>query len=58
MIFFDFVFFKVIYDVDGFLERNCDKLSQDLVGCLLNSNNNFIKDLFIVLILEIGIILE
>lgn len=47
---------QVTYDADGFLERNRDKLSQDLVGCLLNSNNNFIKDLFTASISETGTI--
>ncbi|XP_021346055.1 uncharacterized protein LOC110445656 [Mizuhopecten yessoensis] len=37
---------QVMYDADGFLERNRDTLSQDLIACLLNSNNDFIKDLF------------
>ncbi|KAK3099019.1 hypothetical protein FSP39_025327 [Pinctada imbricata] len=37
---------QVQYDANGFLERNRDTLSADLVGCLLNSNNEFIKDLF------------
>lgn len=47
---------QVTYDAEGFLERNRDKLSQDLVGCLLNSNNNFIKDLFTASISETGTI--
>nr|AAY86556.1 chitin synthase [Atrina rigida] len=37
---------QVTYNADGFLEGNRDSLSSDLVGCLLNSNNEFIKDLF------------
>ncbi|XP_052098286.1 uncharacterized protein LOC127733063 [Mytilus californianus] len=37
---------QVVYNADGFLERNRDNLSSDLVGCMLNSNNEFIKDLF------------
>ncbi|XP_060554144.1 uncharacterized protein LOC132715175 isoform X2 [Ruditapes philippinarum] len=36
----------VTYDANGFLERNRDNLNQDLVSCLLNSNNEFIRDLF------------
>ena len=41
-----FHIFQVTYDANGFLERNRDNLNQDLVACLLNSNNDFIKDLF------------
>jgi hypothetical protein len=37
---------QVTYDANGFLERNRDNLNQDLVSCLLNSNNEFIRDLF------------
>ncbi|XP_062596974.1 uncharacterized protein LOC134258441 [Saccostrea cucullata] len=47
---------QVTYEAEGFLERNRDSLSQDLVGCLLNSNNNFIKDLFTASISETGTI--
>lgn len=36
----------VLYDANGFLERNRDNLNQDLVACLINSNNEFIRDLF------------
>ena len=38
--------YQVTYDANGFLERNRDNLHQDLVACLLGSNNDFIKDLF------------
>ncbi|KAL5004693.1 hypothetical protein ScPMuIL_018149 [Solemya velum] len=36
----------VTYTSAGFLERNRDTLSTDLITCLLNSSNDFIKDLF------------
>ncbi|KAL3866223.1 hypothetical protein ACJMK2_043545 [Sinanodonta woodiana] len=37
---------EVTYNADGFLERNRDNMSQDLVDCLLRSNNDFIQALF------------
>ncbi|KAL4227394.1 hypothetical protein ACF0H5_012837 [Mactra antiquata] len=47
---------EVKYDADGFLERNRDSLNQDLVSCLMNSNNDFIKDLFTASISATGTI--
>lgn len=44
----------VLYDANGFLERNRDNLSQDLVACLMNSNNEFIRDLFTASVPDIG----
>ena len=49
---------QVLYDANGFLERNRDNLNQDLVSCLLNSNNDFIKDLFTASLSETGTISE
>ncbi|ESO87529.1 hypothetical protein LOTGIDRAFT_127716 [Lottia gigantea] len=36
---------KVYYDAEGFLERNRDKLSSDIVNCLVNCQNEFIREL-------------
>ncbi|WAR00736.1 MYO3B-like protein, partial [Mya arenaria] len=49
---------QVTYDARGFLERNRDNLSVDLVTCLLHSNNNFIRDLFTAYRSETGTISE
>lgn len=37
---------SVVYDVDGFTEANKDQLFKDLVVCMQNSQNAFIKALF------------
>ena len=49
---------QVFYDAGGFLERNRDNLNQDLVSCLLHSNNDFIKDLFTAAMSDTGTISE
>ncbi|XP_076101725.1 chitin synthase chs-2-like [Mytilus galloprovincialis] len=36
---------KVEYQVDGMLDRNKDKLSQDFVSCLSESQNQFVRNL-------------
>lgn len=46
----------VVYNANGFLERNRDNLNQDLVSCLMNSNNEFIRDLFTASISATGTI--
>ncbi|XP_048256022.1 uncharacterized protein LOC124134072 [Haliotis rufescens] len=47
---------KVMYDANGFLERNRDNLSQDLMLCLQQSNNDFVKDLFMASLSATGTI--
>lgn len=57
----DYIFIlcsQVVYSTEGFLERNRDNLSSDLVGCMLNSNNEFIKDLFTASMSPTGTISE
>ncbi|KAH3835621.1 hypothetical protein DPMN_108977, partial [Dreissena polymorpha] len=49
---------QVTYDAGGFLERNRDNLSQDLIACFLNSNHDFIRDLFTADRSETGTISE
>ena len=37
---------QVVYDADSFLEKNRDTFSPNLREVMLNSQNEFIKDLF------------
>jgi myosin heavy subunit len=39
------IILQVEYHVDGMLDRNRDKLSQDFVQCLSDSENQFVQNL-------------
>jgi myosin heavy subunit len=43
----------VTYTAEGFLEKNRDRLSQDVLRCLKNSGTGFVKDLFSELELDL-----
>ena len=47
---------QVVYDASHFLEKNRDRLGTNLVNLLQNSDNDFIKDLFLAVPDETGVI--
>lgn len=48
--------FQVWYDAEGFLEKNRDSISSDLLSVIMSSKNHFIADLFVASMSETGTI--
>ena len=47
---------QVVYNANHFLEKNRDRLSANLLVLLQKSDNNFIRDLFLAVLDDTGVL--